>query len=44
MKMYKVAYDLASEATSVLFLQNNNIQTRSQSEFLLPIINTVYFG
>ena len=33
METYKVAHGLASQATSVLFLQNNNMQTRSQSVF-----------
>ena len=33
MGMYKVGHDLALQATSVLFLQNNNMRTRSQSLF-----------
>ena len=44
MEMYKVTHGLVSKATSVLFLQNNNMQTWSQSEFLVPQVNTVYFG
>ena len=44
MEMYKVAHGLASKATSVLFLQNINMQTWPQSKFLVPQINTVYFG
>ena len=44
MEMYKVTHGLASKATSVLFLRNNNMQNRSQSEFLVPQVNTVYFG
>ena len=39
-----MAYGLASKATSVLFLQNNNKWTQPQSEILVPQINTVYFG
>ena len=34
----------ASKTTSVLFLQNNNMQTWSQSEFVVPQINAMYFG
>ena len=44
MEMYEVAHSLASKATSVLFLRNSNMQTLSQSEFLVPQINTVYLG
>ena len=44
MEMYKVAHVLASKATSVLFLQNINMQTWPQSKFLVPQINTVYSG
>ena len=33
MEMHKVAHGLASQATSVLSLQNNNMQTLSQSVF-----------
>ena len=39
-----MAHGLVSKATSVLFLQYNNIQTHSQSEFLVPQVKTVYFG
>ena len=41
---YKVAHGLPPKATSVLFLQNGNMQTWSQSEFLVPQLNTVYSG
>ena len=44
MEMYKVAHSLASKTMSVLLLQNSNMQTWSQSEFLVLQINTVYFG
>ena len=44
MEMYEVAHSLASKATSVLFLRNSNMQTLSQSELLVPQINTVYLG
>ena len=44
MEIYKVAPDLASKAMSILFLRNNSMQTRSQSEILVPQINTVYVG
>ena len=43
MEIYIVAHGLASKATSVLFLRNNNVQARSKSEFLVLQINTVYF-
>ena len=43
MEIYKVAHGLASKATSVLFLRNNNMQIRSQSEFLVAQLNTEYF-
>ena len=39
-----VVHGLTAKATSVLFLQNNNMQTWSQSEVLVPQINTVYFA
>ena len=39
-----MAHGLAPKATSALFLQNNNIQTWLQSEFLVSQLNTVYFG
>ena len=44
MEMYKVAHGLASKVISVLLLQNSNMQTWSQSGFLVPQINTVFFG
>ena len=40
MEMYKVIHGLASKTP----MQSNNMQTWSQSEFLVPQINTVYFG
>ena len=43
-KMYIVAHGPTSKATSVLSLRNSNLHTRSQSEFLVPQINIVYFG
>ena len=43
-EMYKAYPGLASKATSVLFLQNDNMQTLLKSEFLVLPINTVYFG
>ena len=45
LEMYKVAKDLAPPAISTLFLQcSNNRHTRSQSDFSIPQVNTVYFG
>ena len=45
LEMYKVAKGLAPTATSSLFLQcSNNRRTRSQSHFLIPQVNTIYFG
>ena len=35
---------IASKTASVLFLQKNNMQTQSQSEFVLLQINTIYFS
>ena len=43
MEMYKVAYGLVSKATSVLS-HKYSMQTWSQSEFLVPQINRVFFG
>lgn len=40
----EVSHGVASKATSVLILQNNNMQTHSQCQFLVAKINTVYFG
>ena len=43
--MYKVTKGLAPTAISSLFLQcSNNRHTRSQSDFSIPQVNTVYFG
>ena len=43
--MYKVTKGLAPTAISSSFLQcSNNRPTRSQSDFSIPQINTVYFG
>ena len=45
LEMYKVAKDLVPTAVSTLFLQcSNNRYTRSQSDFSIPQVNTVYFG
>ena len=45
LKMYKVAKGLAPTAISSLFLQcHSNRHTRSQSDFSVPQVNTVYFG
>ena len=44
MEIYKVAHGLASKTTSVLFLRNSNMQTQSQSELLVPQMNTIWFG
>lgn len=40
----EVAHGVASKATSVLILQNNNMQTHSQCQFLVAKINTVYLA
>ena len=40
MEMYKVAHGLASKATSVQFLQNNNMQTRPQSRPKYTLVET----
>ena len=43
--MYKVTKGLAPTSISNLFLQySNNRHTRSQSDFSVPYLNTVYFG
>ena len=43
--MYKVTKGLAPTSISSLFLQcSNNRHTRSQSDFSVPQVNTVYFG
>ena len=43
--MYKVRKALAPTAISSLLLQcSNNRHTRSQSDFSVPQVNTVYFG
>ena len=45
LEMYKVTKGLAPTAISSLFLQcSNNRHKRSQSEFSIPQVNTVYFG
>ena len=45
LEMYKVAKGLAPTAISSLFLQcSNNRHTRSQLDFLIPQVNTIYFG
>ena len=46
MEIYKVAYGLewSSKSNINFFLAKNNMQTRSQSKFLLPQLNTVCFG
>ena len=44
MEIYKVAHGPASKTTSVLFLRNSNMQTQSQSELLVPQMNTIWFG
>ena len=45
LEMYKVAKDLVLTAISSLFLRcSNNRHTRSQSDFSIPQVNTVYFG
>ena len=45
LEMYEVAKGLAQTAISSLFLQcSNNRHTRSQSDFSVPQVNTVYFG
>ena len=45
LEMYKVTKGLAPTAISGLFLQcSNNRHKRSQSEFSIPQVNTVYFG
>ena len=44
-EMYKVRKGLAPTAISSLLLQcSNNRHTRSQSDFSVPQVNTVYFG
>ena len=44
-EMYKVTKGLAPTAISSLFLHcSNNRHTRSQSDFSVPQVNTVYFG
>ena len=41
--MYKVTKGLAVTATSSLFLQcSNNRHKQSQSDFSVPLVNTVY--
>ena len=46
LEMYKIAKGIATTAISSLFLQcsNNRHTTRSQSDFSIPQVNTVYFG
>ena len=45
LEMCKVAKGLAPTAVSSLFLQfSNNRHTRSQLDFSIPQVNTVYFG
>ena len=45
LEMYKVTKRLAPTAISSLFSQcTNNRHTRSQSDFSVPQVNTVYFG
>ena len=45
LEMYKVAKGLAPTAISSLFLQcSNSRHTRSQSDFWIPQVHTVYFG
>ena len=45
LEMYKVTKGLTPTAKSGLFLQcSNNRHTRSQSDFLVLQVNTVYFG
>ena len=45
LEMYKVAKDLVSTAISSLFLRcSKNRHTRSQSDFSISQVNTVYFG
>ena len=45
LEMYKVAKDLVPTAISSLFLRcSNNRNTRSQSDFSISQVNTVYFG
>ena len=45
LEMYKVPKGLAPTPISSLFLQcSNNTHSRSQSDFSIPQVNTVYFG
>ena len=45
LEIYKVAKGFAPTVISSLFLQcSNNRHTRSQSDFSIPQVNTVYFG